>query len=72
MFGNLNNAMVCDGKKQNKLDIFNTNIFIKVNFIHKCPFSFIVVQAFYAIIHMSIDLSVVFRDLHDRDAVSTD
>lgn len=27
-------------KRQNKLIVFNTNIFVKVNFIHKCPFCF--------------------------------
>ena len=47
-------------KKLNKVIAFNTNILIKVSVIHKCPFSFILVQAFY-IINTHVNQSFVIR-----------
>ena len=69
MFGNFNKTMA-----RNKTGLsFSIRIYLlKSTLYTNVHFYFILVQAFYIIIHICIDylLSVVFRDLHDREAVS--
>ena len=67
MFASLNKTIV-----RNRTSLsFSIQIYLLKSILNtKCPFSFILIQAFYIIIHMWIDdlLSVFLRDLHDRGA----